>query len=102
MRFGVGCRWLGGPGESMMAMHHGTDPGMRKGVDPVNAVAVIYVNDHLESLRAEARQRRTASLGPKRSARDRIAATARELRRTLGFEASGPALPTLRNYPFEG
>ena len=102
MAIGVGCQWLGGPRESMMAMHHGTDPGMRKGVDPVNAIAVIYVNDHLESLRAEARQRRTASLGPKRSARDRIAATARELRRTLGFEASGPALPTLRNYPFEG
>ena len=68
----------------------------------MNAIAVIYVNDHLQSLRAEARQPQTASLGPKRSLRDRIAATATELRRTLGFEASGPALPTLRNYPFEG
>ena len=68
----------------------------------MNAIAVIYVNDHLESLRAEARQRHTDSLGTKRSLRDRIAATATELRRTLGFEASGPALPTLRNYPFEG
>jgi hypothetical protein len=86
----------------MIAMHHGTEPGARKGVDPVNAIAVIYVNDHLQSLRAEAGQRHTASLGPKRSLRDRIAATATELRRTLGFEASGPALPTLRNYPFEG
>ena len=68
----------------------------------MNAIAVIYVNDYLESLRAEARQRRTASLGPKRSARDRISATVTELRRTLGFQASGPSLPTLRNYPFEG
>ena len=68
----------------------------------MNAIAVIYVNDHLQSLRAEARQPQTASLGPKRSLRGRIAATATELRRTLGFEASGPALPTLRNYPFEG
>lgn len=68
----------------------------------MNAIAVIYVNDHLESLRAEARQRRTASLGPKRSTRDRIAAAATELRRTLGFQAGGPSLPTLRNYPFEG
>ena len=86
----------------MLLMHHGTDPGARKGVDPVNAIAVIYVNDHLESLRAEARQRRTASLGTRRSLRDRIAATATELRRTLGFGASGPSLPALRNYPFEG
>ena len=68
----------------------------------MNAIAVIYVNDHLESLRAEARQRRTASLGTRRSLRDRIAATATELRRTLGFGASGPSLPTLRNYPVEG
>ena len=68
----------------------------------MNAIAVIYVNDYLESLRAEARPRHTTSLGTKRSLRDRIAATATELRRTLGFEASGPALPTLRNYPFEG
>jgi hypothetical protein len=86
----------------MLLMHHGTDPGARKGVDPVNALAVIYVNDHLESLRAEARQRRTASLGTRSSLRDRIAATATELRRTLGFGATGPSLPTLRNYPFEG
>ena len=68
----------------------------------MNALAVIYVNDHLESLRAESRQRHTASLGTKRSLRDRLAATATELRRTLGFDASGPSLPTLRNYPFEG
>jgi hypothetical protein len=68
----------------------------------MNAIAVIYVNDHLQSLRAEAGQRHTASLGPKRSLRDRIAAAPTGLRRTLGFEASGPAFPTLRNYPFEG
>ena len=68
----------------------------------MNAIAVIYVNDHLQSLRAEARQRPKASLGTRRSLRDRIAATATELRRTLGFGAGEPAFPTLRNYPFEG
>ncbi len=68
----------------------------------MNAIAVIYVNDHLQSLRAEARQRPTASLGTRRTLRDRIAGSATELRRTLGIGASGPALPTLRNYPFEG
>jgi hypothetical protein len=68
----------------------------------VNAVAIMYVNEHLESLRAEARQRNAASLGQRRGLRARIAASATELRRTLGFEPSGPTLPTLRNYPFEG
>ena len=68
----------------------------------MNAVAIMYVNEHLESLRAEARQRNAASSGQQRSLRARIASTTAELRRTFGFESSGPALPTLRNYPFEG
>ena len=68
----------------------------------MNAVAIMYVNQHLESLRAEAQQRGAVSLVRKSSLRDRIASAATELRRTLGFESSGPTLPTLRNYPYEG
>ena len=68
----------------------------------MNAVAIMYVNEHLESLRAEARQRSAASQGRQRSLRARIASTTTGLRRTLGFESSGPTIPTLRNYPFEG
>jgi hypothetical protein len=68
----------------------------------VNAVAIMYVNEHLESLRADAKQRRSASQAGKRSLRDRIASAVTELRRTFGFESGGPPFPTLRNYPFEG
>jgi hypothetical protein len=68
----------------------------------VNAVAIMYVNEHLESLRAEARQRSTASLGRRRSLRARVASTAAGLRRSLGFDASGVALPTLHDSPLEG
>jgi len=68
----------------------------------VNALAIMYVNDHLESLRAEAQQRRTASLAEKRSLRDQVASLATGLRRTLGVEVTGPIVPTLRNYPYGG
>ena len=68
----------------------------------MNAVAVMYVNEHLESLRSEAQLRRLAGQGERRSLRGRIAAATAELRRTLGFEASGPAVPTLKNYPYGG
>ena len=68
----------------------------------MNAVAIMYVNDHLESLRAEARQRRAASPTRKRSLRDRIASLASGLRSTLGFEAAGTTVPTVKNYPYGG
>jgi len=68
----------------------------------VNAVAIMYVNDHLESLRAEAQQRRAASLAGKRSLRDHVASGATELRRILGHEADGPVVPSLKNYPYAG
>jgi hypothetical protein len=68
----------------------------------VNAVAIMYVNEHLESLRADAHQHRSASQAGKRSLSDRIASAVTELRRTLGLESTGPAFPTLRDYPFEG
>jgi len=81
-------------------------PRNRSGVaerrDPVNAVAIMYVNDHLESLRAEAQANRAASLGDRPSLRDRLASSASELFRILGYEASGPAVPELRDYPYGG
>ena len=69
----------------------------------MNAIAVIYVNEHLESLRLEAQQRRMASLtADKGSLRDRIASVASELRRILGGESGGPTIPALKNYPYGG
>jgi hypothetical protein len=62
----------------------------------------MYVNEHLESLRAEAQQRRAASLGEGHSLRELIASSASELRRVLGLGASGPAVPTLKDYPYGG
>ena len=66
----------------------------------MNAVSIMFVNDHLESLRAEAHQHRAASLAERRSLRDRIASGATELRRILGHEADGPAIPSLKEYPY--
>ena len=68
----------------------------------MNAVAVMYVNEHLESLRSEAQQRRLAGQAQHRSIRSRIASATAELRRTLGIEASGSTVPTLKNYPYGG
>jgi hypothetical protein len=68
----------------------------------VNAIALIYVNDHLEHLRAQAQDRRLASLADRRSLRDRIGSAGTELRKTLGLDATGPVLPTLKDYPYGG
>jgi hypothetical protein len=68
----------------------------------VNAVAVIYVNDYLEHLRSEAKDRRLASLADRRSLRDRAGSAVAEIRKTLGIGSSGPALPKLENYPYGG
>jgi hypothetical protein len=68
----------------------------------VNAVAVIYVNQHLESLRADAQERRMASLAGRRSFSDRLASAAAELRRVLGIGDSGSNIPKLENYPYGG
>jgi hypothetical protein len=64
----------------------------------VNAIATIYVNQHLDSLRAE--RSRSASLTPKRSLRSRITAAAA----SLGILASNsdPMVPKLQNYPYGG
>jgi hypothetical protein len=68
----------------------------------VNAIAVIYVNDYLEHLRSEARDRRLASLADRRSLRDRVGSTVAEIRKILGVESSGSVLPKLENYPYGG
>ena len=69
----------------------------------MNALAIMYVNDHLESLHAEARQRRlAASLADKRSPRETLASAGASLRRILGGESSGSTIPKLTNYPYGG
>ena len=67
----------------------------------MNAVAVIYVNQHLESLRADAQQRRAASLAERRSLRDRLASAAADVRRVIGGDQD-PVVPKLENYPYGG
>ncbi len=67
----------------------------------MNAISVIYVNQHLDTMRTEQQQRnRMASLAPKRSLRSRIAAAAA----SLGIVAanSDPVVPKLTNYPYGG
>lgn len=66
----------------------------------MNAISVIYVNQHLDSLRAESQRSRVASLTPKRSMRSRIGAAAAR----LGIIASNsdPVVPKLQNYPYGG
>ncbi len=67
----------------------------------MNAVAIIYVNQHLEDLRSEARDRRiAASLDPKPSLRARLAATATDLRRAIGADDIGPNVPRLSHWPY--
>ena len=68
----------------------------------MNAIAVMYVNDHLEHLRAQAADRRLVSLSDRRSLRDRIGSASAEIRKTLGLGATGPTLPKLENYPYGG
>jgi len=67
----------------------------------VNAVAIIYVNQHLEDLRSEAQKRRlSASLDPKSSLRARLASAAASLRRTLGADEICPNFPQLSHWPY--
>ena len=66
----------------------------------MNAIAVIYVNQHLESLRAEQQYNRMASGVGKRSIRSRIASVAASL--GIGSATSDPVVPKLQNYPYGG
>jgi hypothetical protein len=84
----------------MLLMRRGTDPRQRKG-DPVNAISIIYVNEHLQSLRAESQRKRPmASLGEKRSLRARIHAASRNLRRSIAADEITPSLPVLSHWPY--
>jgi hypothetical protein len=67
----------------------------------VNAVSIIYVNDHLEDLRSETREHRlAASLVPGPSLRERLAGSLATIRRTLGTDEIGPNVPNLSNWPY--
>ena len=85
----------------MLLLRNGNHPGQRKGEDPVNAVAIMYVNSYLADLQSEADRNRTASLIERRSLRERLISGAASLRKTLGSD-SGPVVPQLKNYPYGG
>ena len=66
----------------------------------MNAIAVMYVNQHLDSLRTENQRNRMASGVAKRSLRSRLAAAAASLGIvTCEFGPRGPEAP---NYPYGG
>ena len=66
----------------------------------MNAVAVIYVNQHLDSIRTEHQRSRMASGLARRSLRSRISAAAA----SLGILTADPepVVPRLTNYPYGG
>jgi ribosomal protein L32E len=66
----------------------------------VNAVAVIYVNQHLESLRTENQRNRMASGLAKRSLRSRISTAAAGL--GIITANTDAVVPRLSNYPYGG
>ncbi len=67
----------------------------------MNAVAIIYVNEHLQSLQAESQRKRfAASLADQPSLRARIVAAAKNLRRTLAADEIGPSFPRLSHWPY--
>jgi hypothetical protein len=68
----------------------------------VNTYAILVVNDHFESLVADAARRRlVGKRGPSLS--DRVASAAAGLRRFFaGTNESGSSLPALRDYPYRG
>ena len=47
MRFGADVGGWRRVGRAIMPMHHGTHPEEAERRDPVNAIAVMYVNEHL-------------------------------------------------------
>ncbi len=65
----------------------------------MNALSIIFVNQHLEELQAESRRYPTSSRVAKRSLRSRIAAAAGTLRSMFRAD-DGPTVPELRNYPY--
>ena len=74
----------------------------------MNALAVIYVNDHLTALHGEARHAPSASLVGKPSLRKRLGSALHGLLggdpggSMLGGDSSGSIVPRLNNYPSGG
>jgi hypothetical protein len=68
----------------------------------MNALAVIYVNDHLQMLDAEARHARLASLVGRRTLRERLGSALSSVRGILGGDSNSSTVPKLSNYPFGG
>lgn len=66
----------------------------------MNAIAVIYVNQHLDSLREESKRNRMASGVAKRGMRSRIAAAAASL--GIASTSAEPVAPKLTNHPYGG
>ena len=69
--------------------------------DPVNAVAIMYVNSHLIELQGEAQRNRTASLVAKRSLRQRVASATASLSPSSG-RAPAPSSRASRTIPYGG
>jgi hypothetical protein len=70
----------------------------------VNAYAYFVVNHHLNYLLEEsAKRQRIEELFPRPSLRARIASAVAGVRRVFDpVDLSGPALPSLDNYPYRG
>ena len=68
----------------------------------MHAYAILVVNQHMESLLAEAAQQRLANELPKASLRDRFASAMNSVRSAIAGPAdAGPSfLPTLTDYPY--
>lgn len=68
----------------------------------MNAYAVFVVNEHIETLRHEAAERRAAQAAE--HAAGRIARAMEALRRTFGSSETtlSPILPKLDGYPYRG
>jgi hypothetical protein len=66
----------------------------------VNAIAVMYVNQHLDSMRTENKRNWMASGVAKPSLRSRLAAAVASLR--VVTSNSDPIVPKLTNYPYGG
>jgi hypothetical protein len=68
----------------------------------MHSYSVIIVNEHIESLLAEAAQRRLAKLAPKRSLRERVASVATSIKSAFAAPAEVvSSVPSLSGYPYE-
>ena len=68
----------------------------------MNAYAILVVNQHLESLLAEAAHERMVNQLPKPSLRERVASVMSSVRSAAAEPADAGAsiLPTLNDYPY--